>query len=84
MTASEALKAVKFDQSGLVPAVVQDAESGQVLMLGYMNEESLQRTLDSGLVWFFSRSRQRLWQKGETSDNVLNVRGVSQIGRAHV
>jgi phosphoribosyl-AMP cyclohydrolase / phosphoribosyl-ATP pyrophosphohydrolase len=77
MTVDEALQSVKFDQAGLVPAIVQHAESGQVLMLGYMNQESLQRTLDSGLVWFYSRSRQRLWQKGETSDNVLRVRRVT-------
>ncbi len=68
---------VKFDQAGLVPAIIQHAESGQVLMLGYMNAESLQRTMDSGLVWFYSRSRQHLWQKGETSDNVLRVQSVS-------
>jgi phosphoribosyl-ATP pyrophosphohydrolase/phosphoribosyl-AMP cyclohydrolase len=67
---------VTFDQNGLIPAIVQHAQTGQVLMLGYMNQESLQRTLDSGLVWFYSRSRQQLWQKGETSDNVLNVRSV--------
>lgn len=77
MTAIEALQGVKFDRAGLVPAVIQHAESGQVLMLGYMNAESLQRTLDSKLVWFYSRSRQQLWQKGETSDNVLRVRSVA-------
>jgi phosphoribosyl-AMP cyclohydrolase / phosphoribosyl-ATP pyrophosphohydrolase len=77
MTVDAALQSVKFDQAGLVPAIVQHAESGQVLMLGYMSLESLQRTLDSGLVWFYSRSRQRLWQKGETSDNVLRVRRVT-------
>jgi phosphoribosyl-ATP pyrophosphohydrolase/phosphoribosyl-AMP cyclohydrolase len=77
MTEKDAPTGVKFDQAGLVPAVIQHAESGQVLMLGYMNEESLKRTLESGLVWFYSRSRQRLWQKGETSDNVLRVRRVT-------
>ena len=77
MTLNDASHQVNFDQAGLVPAVIQHAESGQVLMLGYMNEESLKRTLDSGLVWFYSRSRQRLWQKGETSDNVLRVRSVT-------
>ena len=77
MTMDEMLGSVKFDQAGLVPAIVQHAESGQVLMLGYMNAESLQMTLDSGLVWFYSRSRQRLWQKGETSDNVLRVRRIT-------
>jgi phosphoribosyl-AMP cyclohydrolase / phosphoribosyl-ATP pyrophosphohydrolase len=77
MTVDQAPPQVKFDQAGLIPAIIQHADSGQVLMLGYMNEESLQRTLESGLVWFYSRSRQRLWQKGETSENVLRVRSVS-------
>jgi phosphoribosyl-ATP pyrophosphohydrolase/phosphoribosyl-AMP cyclohydrolase len=77
MTENVAPPQVKFDQAGLVPAVIQHAESGQVLMLGYMNAESLKRTMESGLVWFYSRSRQRLWQKGETSNNVLRVRSVT-------
>lgn len=64
---------VNFDEAGLVPAVVQDNDSGVVLMLGYMNEESLRRTRDTGDVWFFSRSRDRLWRKGETSGNVLKL-----------
>ncbi len=63
-------------QGGLVPAIVQDAESGQVLMLGYMNEEAFNKTLSSGQVHFFSRSRQRLWMKGESSGNVLRVAGI--------
>lgn len=58
---------------GLLPAVVQDAGDGAVLMLGYVSRESLQRTLDSGEVVFHSRSRQTLWRKGETSGNVLRV-----------
>lgn len=61
---------------GLIPAVVQDPRSGRVLMLGYMNAEALAATLRTGLATFFSRSRQRLWQKGETSGNSLRVRGV--------
>jgi phosphoribosyl-ATP pyrophosphohydrolase/phosphoribosyl-AMP cyclohydrolase len=64
---------VKFDGAGLAPAVVQDDRTGAVLMLGYMNEESLRRTIDSGLVTFWSRSRQELWQKGATSGNSLRV-----------
>ncbi|MBN2639461.1 MAG: bifunctional phosphoribosyl-AMP cyclohydrolase/phosphoribosyl-ATP diphosphatase HisIE [Bacteroidales bacterium] len=65
---------VNFDKNnGLVPAVIQDAETKQVLMLGYMNEESLQKTLDTKLVTFYSRSRQQLWTKGETSGNYLNL-----------
>lgn len=57
----------------LTPAIIQDAVTKQVLMLGYMNDEALQRTKETGLVWFYSRSKQRLWQKGEVSKNVLRV-----------
>lgn len=67
---------LKFDEKGLIPAIIQDAINGQVLMLGYMNEESLKRTLASGQVWFHSRSRQELWHKGETSGVYLNVRSI--------
>lgn len=58
---------VRFSQEGLVPAIVQDAHTKQVLTLAYMNRESLQLTLEKGETWFYSRSRQRLWHKGETS-----------------
>jgi phosphoribosyl-ATP pyrophosphohydrolase/phosphoribosyl-AMP cyclohydrolase len=58
---------------GLLPAIVQDATSGKVLMQGYMNKEALNVTLESGKVTFFSRSKQRLWQKGETSGNTLDL-----------
>ena len=58
---------------GLVPAIIQDAQTKTVLMLGYMNEESLRKTQETGLVTFFSRSRQCLWTKGETSGNYLHV-----------
>jgi phosphoribosyl-AMP cyclohydrolase / phosphoribosyl-ATP pyrophosphohydrolase len=61
---------------GLIPAIVQDRRSGRALMLGYMNREALDATLQSGLASFFSRSKQRLWQKGETSGNRLHVAGV--------
>jgi len=64
---------LKFDEKGLIPAIIQDAKNGDVLMLGYMNQESLSRTLDTGQVWFYSRSRQELWHKGETSGSYLNV-----------
>jgi phosphoribosyl-ATP pyrophosphohydrolase/phosphoribosyl-AMP cyclohydrolase len=67
---------LKFGDNGLVAAVAQHHESGQVLMLGYANREAIERTLSSGVAWFFSRSRQALWQKGETSGNVLAVRGM--------
>jgi phosphoribosyl-AMP cyclohydrolase len=61
------LSDVTFDASGLVPAIIQDAGSGEVLMMAWMNEESLRRTLETGRTWFWSRSRQELWCKGETS-----------------
>lgn len=64
---------LRFDQHGLIPAIVQHARSGEVLMLGYMNEAALQQTLEQGLVTFWSRSRQLLWQKGETSGNYLRL-----------
>ena len=60
-------------QEGLLPAIVQDADSLRVLMLGYMDREALQATLDSGKVTFYSRSKQRLWMKGETSGDVLDL-----------
>ncbi len=61
---------------GLIPAVVQDRHSGKVLMLGYMNDEAYRQTLDSGYVTFFSRSRQKLWTKGETSGHRLKLREI--------
>jgi phosphoribosyl-ATP pyrophosphohydrolase/phosphoribosyl-AMP cyclohydrolase len=67
----ELLKNLKFDDRGLIPAIVQDVNSGDVLMMGYMNRESIERTLSSGEVWFYSRSRQELWHKGATSGNKL-------------
>ena len=67
---------VKFDDKGLVPAVVQE-ENGQVLMLAYMNEEALKKTLETGYAHYFSRSRQTLWKKGETSGNVQQIKEIS-------
>lgn len=64
------------DPGGLVPAVIQDAVTRRVLMLGYMNRESLEKTLDLGLVTFYSRSRNELWTKGETSGNYLKLRDI--------
>jgi phosphoribosyl-ATP pyrophosphohydrolase/phosphoribosyl-AMP cyclohydrolase len=73
----EAIDALAWDkQHGLLPAVVQDADTLQVLMLGYMDRAALQATLQSGEVTFFSRSRQRQWRKGETSGHVLALVGV--------
>jgi len=69
---------LRFNEKGLIPAIVQDADTGEVLMLGYMNEEALRLTLTSNEVWFYSRSRQELWHKGETSGNRLMVRSVWQ------
>jgi phosphoribosyl-ATP pyrophosphohydrolase/phosphoribosyl-AMP cyclohydrolase len=67
---------LRFDESGLIPAIVQDAENGQVLTLAYMNKESLRRTIETGLTHFYSRSRQRIWQKGEESGHVQRVREI--------
>jgi phosphoribosyl-ATP pyrophosphohydrolase/phosphoribosyl-AMP cyclohydrolase len=66
-----------WSKSGLLPAIVQDAESGAVLMLGYMNREALAATQSSGRVTFWSRSKQRLWTKGETSGHFLQVRNMA-------
>jgi len=67
-----------FDkQSGLVTAVVQDANTGRVLMVGYMNREAFDKTVATGHVTFFSRSRQKLWTKGETSGHYLNLKAIS-------
>jgi phosphoribosyl-ATP pyrophosphohydrolase/phosphoribosyl-AMP cyclohydrolase len=68
-----AVEEIKFDERGLVPAIVQDACARKVLMLAYMNEESLRRTLSTGETWFYSRSRAKLWHKGETSGNRQRV-----------
>ena len=64
---------IQFNDRGLIPAIVQDAESGRVLMHAYMNGEALRLTLEGPDVWFYSRSRQELWHKGETSGNFLKV-----------
>jgi len=71
------IKDIKFDSKGLVAAVIQDADTGDVLMLGYMNEEALKLTLSGEDVWFYSRSRQELWHKGATSGNYLKVHSVA-------
>jgi phosphoribosyl-AMP cyclohydrolase / phosphoribosyl-ATP pyrophosphohydrolase len=68
------VEAIHFDEEGLVPCVVQDARTGEVLTLAYMNREALERTRASGETWFWSRSREELWHKGETSGNVQHVR----------
>jgi phosphoribosyl-AMP cyclohydrolase len=69
---------LKFNDKGLIPVIVQDVNNGEVLMLGYADKEALRRTLNSGEVWFYSRSRQELWHKGETSGNVMKVRSIAK------
>jgi phosphoribosyl-AMP cyclohydrolase len=64
---------IKYDVSGLVPAIVQDADTNEVLMLAYMNAESLRLTLETGETWFWSRSRRELWHKGATSGNIQTM-----------
>lgn len=76
MKTGDWLKSVKFSEPGLVPAIVQDIHSGDVLMLAYMNRESLEKTLQTGMTHFWSRSRKGLWQKGESSGNVQKVKAV--------
>ncbi len=67
------LSKIKFHLNGLIPAIVQDAETNEVLMLAYMNRESLELTLQKGETYFWSRSRSELWHKGETSGNLQRV-----------
>ncbi len=67
---------LQFNKMGLLPAIVQDATTGQVLMLAWMNEESLRLTLEQGETWFWSRSRGELWHKGATSGNIQKVRQI--------
>jgi phosphoribosyl-AMP cyclohydrolase / phosphoribosyl-ATP pyrophosphohydrolase len=67
---------IKYDEKGLVPAIIQDAETKDVLTLAYMNEASLVKTLETGETWFYSRSRQELWHKGGTSGNTQTVKSI--------
>jgi len=71
---TDVLAAVKFDANGLVPAIAQDIENGDVLMMAWMNAESLRRTLDEGRMVYWSRTRQELWRKGDTSGDYQTVR----------
>jgi phosphoribosyl-ATP pyrophosphohydrolase/phosphoribosyl-AMP cyclohydrolase len=73
MKNEELSKEIKYDANGLVPAIVQDAETKEVLMLAYMNTESLRLTVETGETWFWSRSRGELWHKGAASGNVQRV-----------
>jgi phosphoribosyl-ATP pyrophosphohydrolase/phosphoribosyl-AMP cyclohydrolase len=72
----DVISSLRFDERGLVPAIVQDADGGAVLMMAYMNRESLEKTIETGEAHFWSRSRAKLWRKGETSGNVLAVRAI--------
>lgn len=74
--AEQIIPDLKFDENGLVPAVVQDWFSGEVLMVAWMNRESLEKTVETGTTWFWSRSRAQLWNKGETSGHVQKVRSI--------
>lgn len=67
------LDEIKFDAQGLIPVIVQDADTGEVLTLAYMSRDSLQKSLATGETWFYSRSRQQLWHKGETSGNTQRI-----------
>ena len=73
----EILNQLKLDQDGLIPAIIQDDENKEVLMVGYMNHEAVRKTLESGRVCFWSRSRQEYWIKGETSGHTQTVRSVA-------
>ena len=71
------LQSLKFNDDGLIPAIVQDASSGEVLMMAWMNKEALEKTVQTGKTHFFSRSRNKLWLKGETSGHVQHVRSLA-------
>jgi phosphoribosyl-AMP cyclohydrolase len=73
----QVIQGLKYDTNGLIPAVIQDVENGEVLMVAYMNEESLRRTIETGLCTYWSRSRQQFWVKGETSGHLQKVRRIS-------
>jgi phosphoribosyl-ATP pyrophosphohydrolase/phosphoribosyl-AMP cyclohydrolase len=78
MNFKELAKQIDFEKgAGLVPAIIQDVQTHKVLMMGYMNEESYQKTIETGKVTFFSRSKNRLWTKGEESGNFLNLKDLS-------
>jgi len=77
MTKQEFLESVKYDKQGLVPVIAQDSHSKKVRMLAYMNEEALTKTLETGKIHYFSRSRNKLWLKGETSSNYQYLKSIS-------
>lgn len=67
---------LKYDENGLIPAVIQDWKTSEVLMVAYMNAASLKKTVESGLTWYWSRSRRTFWQKGETSGHIQRVKDI--------
>ncbi len=67
---------LKYDEKGLIPAIIQDVKNKDILMMAYMNEESLKMTIESGFTHFWSRSRQKYWKKGETSGNLQEVKEI--------
>lgn len=74
---SESLEQIRFDDRGLVPAVIQDASTGEILMLAWMNRESLEKTISTKTTWFYSRSRKELWNKGATSGATQHVSAIT-------
>jgi phosphoribosyl-AMP cyclohydrolase len=68
---------LKFDSNGLIPAIIQDAATNELLMMAWMNRDSLAKTIETGQTYFFSRSRNKLWLKGETSGHIQNVKSVA-------
>ena len=71
------LNELKFDQAGLIPAIIQDDENNEILMMAFMNRQALQKTIESGRACFWSRSRQEYWIKGETSGHTQTVKSIS-------
>ena len=69
------IEQLKFNEAGLIPAIVQEVSTKEVLMLAWMNREAVEKTLDTGEVWFYSRSRQKMWKKGETSGHIQKLKG---------
>lgn len=70
------IKSLNFNKEGLIPAIIQEKSTNEVLMLAYMNKDSLKKTMETGITWFWSRSRQMLWQKGENSGHIQKVQAI--------
>lgn len=76
MRSTAFINQLKFDDRGLIPCIAQDADNGQVLMMAYMNRESIEKTLETGIVTYYSRSRKKLWVKGESSGHTQEVKEI--------